>query len=165
MITVNNSLKEQLTKDGYLVVKGLLDNQLDLKPVRQEYKKVLDDLASEWYSQKKIASTYEDLTLGKQLCRILNDYPEAPYYEYMDISLPKITASSIKSAGYGAIDEDSLMHTGPAIFSLLTNPKLLDMVEQIIGPEIYSNPVQHVRIKPPIKNISESFQKNLSVQV
>ena len=71
MITLNSSLKEQLTKHGYLVVKGLLDDQLDLEPVRQEYKKVLDTLASEWYSQKKIACTYEDLTLGKQLCSIL----------------------------------------------------------------------------------------------
>ncbi len=159
MVTLNNPLKEQLTKNGYLVAKGLLDDHLDLKPVRLEYKKVLDDLAYEWYSQKKIASTYEDLTLGKQLCSILNDYPEAPYYEHMDISLPKMTAKSIKSAGYGGIDADSLMHTGPAIFSLLTNPKLLDMVEQIIGPEIYSNPVQHVRIKPPIKNISKKLQK------
>ena len=51
MVTVNNPLKEQLTKNGYLVAKGLLDDQLDLKPVRQEYKKVLDGLASEWYSK------------------------------------------------------------------------------------------------------------------
>jgi ectoine hydroxylase-related dioxygenase (phytanoyl-CoA dioxygenase family) len=31
----------------------------------------------------------------------------------------------------------------------LTNPALLDAVEAFIGPEIYSNPVQHIRIKPP----------------
>jgi ectoine hydroxylase-related dioxygenase (phytanoyl-CoA dioxygenase family) len=41
------------------------------------------------------------------------------------------------------------MHLGPAVFRLLTNPRLLDVVEALIGPEIYSNPVQHVRIKPP----------------
>jgi phytanoyl-CoA hydroxylase len=32
---------------------------------------------------------------------------------------------------------------------MVTNPRLLDMVEQLIGPEITSNPIQHVRIKPP----------------
>ena len=53
MVTLNNPLKEQLTKNGYLVAKGLLDDHLDLKPVRLEYKKVLDDLAYQWYSQKK----------------------------------------------------------------------------------------------------------------
>ena len=46
------------------------------------------------------------------------------------------------------------MHHGPAVFELLTNPKLLDTVEELVGPEIYSNPVQHVRIKPQQKNIA-----------
>jgi phytanoyl-CoA hydroxylase len=32
---------------------------------------------------------------------------------------------------------------------MLRCPQLLDLVEGFIGPEIYSNPVQHVRIKAP----------------
>ena len=35
------------------------------------------------------------------------------------------------------------------MFDALTAPGLLDAVESFIGPEIYSNPVQHVRIKVP----------------
>ena len=31
----------------------------------------------------------------------------------------------------------------------MTSPDLLDAVESFIGPEIYSNPVQHIRIKVP----------------
>ncbi len=42
------------------------------------------------------------------------------------------------------------MSDGPAVFSLLTNERLLDVVEDVIGPEIYCNPVQHTRIKPPV---------------
>jgi phytanoyl-CoA hydroxylase len=38
---------------------------------------------------------------------------------------------------------------GPAVFRTLVNEALLDAVESIVGPEIYSNPVQHVRLKPP----------------
>jgi ectoine hydroxylase-related dioxygenase (phytanoyl-CoA dioxygenase family) len=41
------------------------------------------------------------------------------------------------------------MWVGPAVFRALRNERLLDAVESLIGPEIYSNPVQHVRIKPP----------------
>ena len=41
------------------------------------------------------------------------------------------------------------MWQGPAVFDVLTAPPLLDAVESIIGPEIYSNPTQHVRLKPP----------------
>lgn len=32
---------------------------------------------------------------------------------------------------------------------MLTAPRLLDMVQDLIGPEITSNPIQHVRLKPP----------------
>ena len=40
------------------------------------------------------------------------------------------------------------MHCGAAVFELMRNRKILDAVETLLGPEIYSNPVQHVRIKP-----------------
>jgi hypothetical protein len=45
------------------------------------------------------------------------------------------------------------MHFGPAVFALLTAPKLLDIVETLIGPEITSNPIQHVRLKPPARKL------------
>ena len=32
---------------------------------------------------------------------------------------------------------------------MITHPRLLDLVEDLIGPEITSNPIQHIRIKPP----------------
>lgn len=41
------------------------------------------------------------------------------------------------------------MWLGDAIFRLITNERLLECVQDIIGSEIYSNPVQHVRLKPP----------------
>ena len=43
------------------------------------------------------------------------------------------------------------MWFGEAIFNSLVCEEILDVVESIIGPEIFSNPVQHVRIKPPEK--------------
>jgi ectoine hydroxylase-related dioxygenase (phytanoyl-CoA dioxygenase family) len=45
------------------------------------------------------------------------------------------------------------------VFHVLRNPDLLDAVESLIGPEIYSNPVQHVRIKPPESVVSEEAKK------
>ena len=41
------------------------------------------------------------------------------------------------------------MYQGPGIFSLLTNKNLLDVVEAIIGPEIYVHPLHHLRLKLP----------------
>ena len=45
------------------------------------------------------------------------------------------------------------MHFGPAIFDMITCERLLDLAEDLIGPEITSNPIQHVRIKPPVVDL------------
>ena len=66
------------------------------------------------------------------------------YFQPMDISLPT-----------GAVASDEPMHTGPAIFNLMRHPRLLDLVEDLIGPEITSNPIQHVRIKPPATDMRD----------
>src|SRR2546421_614228 len=57
--------------------------------------------------------------------------------QYFDFSLPT------------APTPDTPMWVGPAVFWALRNEHILDAVESLIGGEIYSNTVQHVRIKPP----------------
>tara|TARA_B100000809_G_scaffold230610_1_gene245174 strand:+ start:453 stop:767 length:315 start_codon:yes stop_codon:yes gene_type:complete len=54
------------------------------------------------------------------------------------------------------------MHHGPALFDLLRSPRLLDFVEQFIGPEIYCNPVQHTRIKLPEAELPKEARTGLS---
>jgi len=39
------------------------------------------------------------------------------------------------------------------VFDMITAPHLLRVVEQLIGPEITSNPIQHLRIKPPARQL------------
>ena len=51
---------------------------------------------------------------------------------------------------------DTPFWTGPAVFNVLTSDHLLDAVESLIGYEIYSNPIQHVRIKPPEKFVPKN---------
>jgi hypothetical protein len=50
------------------------------------------------------------------------------------------------------------MHVGPAVFDLITSPRLVGVVEQLIGPEVLSNPIQHVRIKPPEALLGPEFR-------
>ena len=71
-----------------------------------------------------------------------------------DISLPQIN-----------ITDATPMHHGPAVFNLLRSPRLLDAVERFIGPEIYSNPVQHARIKLPESILPEASRSGLSAQI
>jgi phytanoyl-CoA hydroxylase len=127
----------QFEEQGYLVVEQLFDPVADLDPIIDEYKGVLDRLAEDLYEKGEISSLYEELPFGDRLIRIYQESGKV-HAQYFDFSLPQ-----------GDVQYDTPMWVGKAVFNSMTNPNLLDAVESIIGSEIYSNPVQHVRIKPP----------------
>jgi len=132
-------------RQGYLVIDDVFDPAADLDPVVQEYAARLDHIAADWYAQGLIDSAYADLPFSERFAHVLNDTgPEG--YRPFDITLS------------GPITEDSPMHTGPAVFNLITHPRVLDVVEQLIGGEILSNPIQHTRIKPPEHLLNQKFQ-------
>jgi hypothetical protein len=122
---------------GFLHVPGLLDPAIHLDPVIDEYEGVLGQLAEDLYAQGEITSLYSDLEFGERFIRIVAETGQT-HAQHFDPSLPQ-----------GGVELDTPIWTGPAVFALLTEPVLLDAVESLIGAEIFSNPVQHVRIKPP----------------
>ncbi|MEE2832937.1 MAG: phytanoyl-CoA dioxygenase family protein [Candidatus Latescibacterota bacterium] len=122
---------------GYLVVRGLLDPASVLDPVIREYEGVLDRLAHELHAAGTIPSAYEELPFQQRLTRVYQDSGKV-HAQYFDFSLPQ-----------GSVQPDTPFWAGPAVFRTLVNEDLLDAVESFVGPEIYSNPVQHVRLKPP----------------
>ena len=133
-------IREQLDRfaeDGYLVVKNLLDPDAVLEPVIEEYSRVLEQLADQLYDAGEISSRYEELPFGQRYIRICSESGKV-HSQYFDFSLP-----------FQNVADDTPFWAGPAVFRALTAPALLDAVEALIGPEIYSNPVQHVRVKPP----------------
>src|SRR5215210_7088973 len=136
----------RFAEQGYLVVEGVLDPAEDLDPVVREYERVLDELTARLHAEGKLPSTYADEPFGHRLTRILNE-SDVDYMRHFDIALP-----------FKGVTEDTPMHLGPEVFRLLTNPRLLDAVEQIVGPELYSNPIQHTRIKPPERLVPERLR-------
>ena len=134
---------DEFDEKGYVVLEGILDPEEDIRPVVNEYEHVLDRLSREWHEQGKITDTYEDLPFAERLTEVARE-SEGGYYNHFDISLPQST-----------IEADTPMHTGPEAFALLRNERLLDAVEMFIGPEIFCNPVQHTRIKPPVAVLPE----------
>ena len=145
-IQAQSDILEQFDRDGYVVVKGLLDPVDDFEPVIDEYSNLLDKLAKQWFEEGKISSLYSHLPFLERMTQIFID-TEGKCHRHFDISLPQSN-----------ITTDTPMHFGPNIFNLLRNPKLLDVVEKFIGPEIYSNPVQHTRIKPPENSLTQSLR-------
>ena len=131
---------EHFEENGFLVVDNLLDIDKDIQPLIDEYKALLDRLCKHWQVQGLIQESYRELPFEKRLVELF--IRGCDYARHMDISLP-----------LGHIKEDSPIHLGDAVFRLITSPRLLPVVESLIGPDIYSNPIQHVRIKPPSKYI------------
>ncbi len=122
--------------NGYLVVEDVLDQEKVVEPIRAEYRALLNRLYQGWFAEGRVKTPPEELDFEGQL---LEAYKAGcDWFQPMDISLPG-----------DEIREDTPFHFGPAVFDMITNDRLLDLVEELIGPEITSNPIQHVRIKPP----------------
>lgn len=131
-------------KNGYLVIEQLLNDD-DLLPLQREYAELLDHLTRRLYDQGKIESPFADCDFDERFAKVVSRCPGL--IDLMNISLPLEN---------GRIDADNFhAHTGPAVFGLLRNEKILDVVESVIGSEIASSPVQQMRIKPPLGQLSD----------
>ncbi|MGI5129813.1 phytanoyl-CoA dioxygenase family protein [Pseudonocardia sp. CA-107938] len=132
-------------RNGYLVVNDVFDQETEIKPLVAEYMELIDRLVAGWVADGTLSSDYADLAFPERLARVLSE-TGAKGYMPLDISLPS-----------KSVDPSITMHYGPALFNLLNSPRLLDVVEQFIGPEIQSNPIQRTRIKPPERLLSDTF--------
>jgi len=135
--TVTSPLRDELFRNGYVVVSNVIDPAEVLQPVLNEYAGVLDRLARDLAVEARISSNYEDLPFEARLIQIAKE-SGSTHTQHFDITLPQIN-----------IRADTPIHLGDAVFNLLVNPNVLDVVEQILGPEVSLNPVQHVRMKLP----------------
>ena len=122
---------------GYLVIDNIFDPQTDLNPIMEEYLGVLEHLAQDLYAQGKIRSLYADLPFEERLIAIYQDSGKV-HGQYFNPSLP---ADGVK--------ENTPYWAGPAVFQALRHKRLLDVIESIIGGEIYAAPILYTRIKPP----------------
>ena len=148
MSALSQQQVDQFREQGFLKVDGVLDPAAYLDPVIDEYAGVLDSLAQELFASGEISSTYDELPFGERVTRIYAESGRA-HGQYFDFSLP-----------FSDVREDTPFWCGPAVLNAFTAEPLLDVVESLIGPEIYSNPVQHVRIKPPESELPRNQQGN-----
>ncbi len=114
---------DHFEREGFLLVRGLLDWATDLRPVWEEYEQVLDRLIDELIEVGEMRSRHEDLPFGKRLTQAYRESGRV-LSQYFDCSLPQ-----------KGTREDSPIWVGPEVFRALSNETLLDAVEDLIGPE------------------------------
>ncbi|MBT3941637.1 MAG: phytanoyl-CoA dioxygenase [Chloroflexi bacterium] len=139
MTGLSEQQQKQFQDDGYLLVEDLFDPKEVLDPLIDEYEGVMDRLAFELHRDGKIQSRYENLDFSERVTQVYQDSGKV-HAGYFDFSLPQ-----------SGIKYDTPMWHGPRVFDVLSNTDIVDVAESVLGPEILSNPVQHVRIKPPEK--------------
>ncbi len=130
---------DRFDRDGFLVVEDVLSPAL-LARIHADYAWLLDNLYAGWHREGRVPAP-DGLDFRDKL---LTSYKAGcDWFQPMDISLPG-----------DAIQPDTPFHFSATVFDMVTDPRLLDLVESLIGPEITSNPIQHVRLKPPATRLA-----------
>jgi hypothetical protein len=145
---------EGLGCDGYAVVHGILSER-DLEEIRSDYAERLDELAAGWRRKGYLTSLYENLPLEQRFLRLVREVKAhvPDWIQHFNIALPS-----------NGIEEDSPIHLTRRTFALLTNSKILDLAESLLGPELSLNPIGLVRIKLPEAEVPVEQQSGLTAQ-
>ena len=133
MLTHNH--RAQFERDGFTIVASLMGPDV-LEAVRADYARVMDTLYRRWHARGLVAPAPDALDLFGQIEAATR--AGLDWFQPLDISLPG-----------GRIAPDTPFHVSQPVLDMLTAPELLDAVEGLLGPELTSVPIQHVRIKPP----------------
>ena len=129
----------QFRDQGYTVIENVFKPATEFRALRSGYSALLDREAAEMLQDRRIESYDSGLSFEQRLISICSQCEEFDW-----------TPFDITFTLFGLNAKDSRpIYLGKPIFDILRHPKILDVAEQIIGSEIYCNPVQHVRIKPP----------------
>jgi len=113
-------------REGYLVLPHLV-NEDDLAGVRQAMQQKVDMIADALWADGLIDDKADDVAFEKRLALLFDGLSDEEFLKY------------------GRSWRDRL----PGYYDLMSNPKIIDAVEGLIGPEIFSNPVYNVRPKVP----------------
>jgi ectoine hydroxylase-related dioxygenase (phytanoyl-CoA dioxygenase family) len=109
---------------GYIVVENALDPE-DLAPVIADYERFIDTEARSLHAEGGLAQLWQDEPFERRLARICEQ--DTTIYERIDLMYCRL----------------------PGVFGFLRNPRLLDLLEGLLGPEIICSPIQHARAKLP----------------
>jgi ectoine hydroxylase-related dioxygenase (phytanoyl-CoA dioxygenase family) len=112
--------------EGYLVLPHLLSDA-DMAPAREAMQQKVDQIAHDLLKDGLITDLFASEPFATRLARLFEKLTDKEFLRY------------------GRSWRDRF----PGYFRLMSNPKILNVVESLLGPEIFSNPVYNVRPKVP----------------
>ena len=136
-------------EEGYLLVRGMLDVDEVIQPIIDEYHAVLDQARS------RTLPSWTDRIHVRRLALLASVLTQI----VVDSGQIHGPVLRLLPAPDGHRCQHPLLGPGLPFFAVLPTPDLLDVVESIVGPEIWSNPVQHVRLKPPERLVPKKPQR------
>ena len=113
-------------REGYLVLPGLL-NEEDLAPAREAMQDKVEMIARELVRNGLIVDPLANEPFETRLARLFENLSSQDFLQHGRSWRDRL-------AGY---------------YHLMANPKILDVVESILGAEIFANPVYNTRPKVP----------------
>jgi ectoine hydroxylase-related dioxygenase (phytanoyl-CoA dioxygenase family) len=117
---------EHYDREGYIVLEDFL-NEEDMEPARAAMMEKTEEIARDLLANGLIPHTFEAEPFATRLARLFDGLTDQDFLKW----------------GRGWRDRK------PGYFHLMSNSKILDAVESLIGPELFSNPVYNVRPKVP----------------
>lgn len=118
--------REFYDREGYVLIEGLLDDE-DMRPAREAMMEKTEEIAADLLGAGVIAHDFRDEPFSTRLARLFDGLTDADFLKW----------------GRGWRDRRV------GYYRLMSNPKIIDAVESLIGPEIFSNPIYNVRPKVP----------------
>jgi hypothetical protein len=130
--------RRDFTDLGYLMVPGVVPERV-VEDVLRDCAEIAEgltrDAISKGIAPPELADAPTDrqvIELTKRTGRVLS--------QHFDISFPV----------RGPLNETTPINLRESMFDFLVCEPLLDVVEDIVGPEVFCNPVQHLRMKLPL---------------
>ena len=120
-------------EDGYLIIDNVFD-PADLEPIRQDLEREIDRKLAQMLDDGKLSQTYPEASFEQRVTRIYHDSRENGEEVLRHLE-------GARGGGY----------QGRCLFDLITHPKLLDVVSDLIGPEIVASSAY--RIRPKISGV------------
>ena len=136
-----SSLSEQYQEEGYLVVKGALDPETAIRPLQESYTKLLNALARIYLieANAEALNRFDEMSLPERFAVMLGA-SHGTILHHLDPVL-NIFAPTFRWR------KDLPNARIPEMFELMRHPKLLDLLEELIGPEVAASPIYHFNMK------------------